>query len=64
MNPSQAATRDDLGHTRPNHDYRCSRCGYGVAIHTPPHTCRMCHSTTWETAQPRQDTAAPINRRT
>jgi len=58
MNPSQTATGDDPR----NHDYRCSLCGYGIAIHTPPHACPICHSTTWEPSHPRPNTAAPTRR--
>ena len=31
-------------------DFRCSVCGYGVALAGPPPPCPMCRATKWEPA--------------
>jgi hypothetical protein len=29
-------------------DYVCVKCGYGVALATPPPACPMCHGNEWD----------------
>lgn len=44
-------------------EYRCSACGYGVAVRRPPAGCPMCRGAEWEAVAWRPFTR-PVDRET
>jgi hypothetical protein len=44
------AGADVRGNRVRRRDFRCSACGYGVALAGPPPPCPMCRATEWEPA--------------
>ena len=55
---AQAAEARCQTGTRVKGEFRCARCGYGVAIYTELPACPMCRGDTWEPAPWRPFTRA------
>jgi len=43
-----SSTLTAVRETQRTHDYRCSRCGYGIAVKRLPAECPMCRGAVWE----------------